>query len=434
MRAPTSRGFVLVGVVMFVLALTILGLSLFALSGYEGEFLADTHSEEQALFRAEGGMALAQALLSVPPYQLTQSHAAEDTESVVRATAWQDRGGSLDSTGTLDWSKDVFLRVTTQVGSQSRVVEQRFSPQQHYSPYKRLFTARAIHYTEFDASHHSRAGSTDLSGTREAIWQWVQAASDTAWIDDGNVRWYSGRPMLTVEAPTPNLTDYFAAFYATSDSADYRDNTRNLHELRFDAGSDAATRFLHSPSKSASALLADPARHYDFYCTKSIDIEVRGTCVWMAPTGIRFDNFVTFQRAPGAHQAPTLVIVTGPNSQHIDGYGDYRDVGLWFFDGGVRVEDDVRLILVSSGGVRVEMANSNGGGGGYDDIRMPHLNIFADHLRMMGPRPHYGEMDLGYTSSMDALMDDLVSRGVLPTATGQAAGGFTPVAGTWRLP
>ena len=37
-------------------------------------------------------------------------------------------------------------------------------------------------------------------------------------------------------------------------------------------------------------------------------------------------------------------------------------------------------------------------------------------------------------SGMDALIDDLVSRGVLPTASGQAAGGFTPVAGSWRSP
>jgi hypothetical protein len=43
-----DRGFVIVGVVMFVLALTILGLSLFSLSSYESQFLNRSLAREQA--------------------------------------------------------------------------------------------------------------------------------------------------------------------------------------------------------------------------------------------------------------------------------------------------------------------------------------------------------------------------------------------------
>ncbi len=53
-----ERGFVLVAVVMFVLALTILGFSLYGLSSYEGQFLSRSLATQQSLYRAEGGQEL----------------------------------------------------------------------------------------------------------------------------------------------------------------------------------------------------------------------------------------------------------------------------------------------------------------------------------------------------------------------------------------
>ena len=66
------------------------------------------------------------------------------------------------------------------------------------------------------------------------------------------------------------------------------------------------------------------------------ELRVRGTCVWMAPTGIRRSPLVV-QAPPGRDASPAVVIVTGPNGLD-QNYGDYRDVGLWFFDNGVKVE------------------------------------------------------------------------------------------------
>ncbi len=451
-RAAGARGFVLVGVVMFVLALTILGLSLYAISGYEGQFLTDTQAEEQALFRAEGGMALAQSLLSVSPYKLDQSHFAEDYEGIVRATAWQrTSAGLLDSTSYLDWSKNVVLRVSTRVGNQTKVVQQEFSPQQRYSPYRRLFTARLIEYTSRDGSNFNRANSAHLNGPRQAVWQYVRNASDTSWVRD--VYWDSGRPMLTVETPTPDVAGYFSSNFTGADSAAYPDNSGGEHRVVLDAGSDVATRAFRNPRIAPNAANLDLADCYGFYCTSELKVEVRGTCVWMAPDGIRFDNRVTFKRASGANANPTLIIVTGPNGRDLN-FGDYRDVGLWFFDDGVKVEGGVRVIIVSSGHVRLEVAEQGGGGGGgfahpggmdppggggggggtSYEFTLPFLNVFADHITMMGPRQQDGEMNLAYSSTMDALIDDLVARGVLPVASGQAAGGFTPVADSWRTP
>ena len=54
--AASERGFVLVGVVMFVLALTILGLSLFALSSYEAQFQTSSYLSGQAFNVAQSGV------------------------------------------------------------------------------------------------------------------------------------------------------------------------------------------------------------------------------------------------------------------------------------------------------------------------------------------------------------------------------------------
>src|SRR6266516_3851897 len=55
-RSPEQRGFVLVGVVMFVLALTILGISLFTLSNYESQFFDASYNQSQAFYDALSGI------------------------------------------------------------------------------------------------------------------------------------------------------------------------------------------------------------------------------------------------------------------------------------------------------------------------------------------------------------------------------------------
>lgn len=448
-RGPREQGFVLVGVVMFVLALTILGLSLYGLSTYEGQFLTDTQSEEQALFQAEGGMALAQELISVPPYSLSQSHQAEGYEGIQRATAWQINNNLPDSTAFINWSRSVFIRVRTKVGSQWRIVEAEFTPQQRHSPYKRLFTGTtSIAYSDKDASNRSRVGSTTLRG---AIWQTVHAASDTSWLQ--HLDWQNGRPMLTEDAPAPDVSGFLSQHFATAGTAVYADSSGGENKIEFDAGLSGNPAYFKSPRKTQSSMQAPAASNYGFYCTADLELSVRGTAVWLAPTGIRFDNHITIRKLGGSTGTPTLVIVTAPNGTDLN-YGDYRDMGLWFFDQGLTVEDNVRVILVSSGHVRMEIASVSGGGGGGGgaahpgggdppgggggggslNFVLPYLNVFANRITMMGPRSQDGVMNLTYNSSMDALIDDLISRGALPAASGTATGGYTMVAGTWRLP
>ncbi len=54
--AGAQRGFALVGVVMFILVLTILGLSLFSLTGYESQFMQRSLDRAEAFHAAAGGL------------------------------------------------------------------------------------------------------------------------------------------------------------------------------------------------------------------------------------------------------------------------------------------------------------------------------------------------------------------------------------------
>jgi hypothetical protein len=308
----------------------------------------------------------------------------------------------------MNWSIPC-IRVRTRVGTQYRTVEAEFTPSERRSPYKRLFTGvTRIHYTDRDASNRSRVGSTTLTGP---IWQTIHAPGDTAWLQD--VTWTQPHEMLGDDAPAPDVAGFFATNPpASAPMAVYADSGGGEHRIRMDAGSDGGLAYFRSPPKTKASMQVETASHYGFYCTSEMTLEVRGTCVWLAPVGIRFDNRVTIKKGSGAGVPPTLIIVTQANGTDMN-FGDYRDVGLWFFDQGVRVEDNVRVIFVSSGHVRMEIASIEGGGGGGSarrpggldppgggggtlNFRLPYLTVFADRITMMGPRSRDGEMVLSY--------------------------------------
>lgn len=457
-----ERGFVLVGVVMFVLALTILGLSLYGLSSYEGQFLTDTQCEEQAVMRAEGGIEMVQALISMPPYRLSQAKLAEGKEGIAYAKAWQVWNSANDSTKVMNWSDSVYVVVGANVNGVRRSVSGIYRPTFHLNPYKRLIaTPTPIFYNTTDKDGFSRIGSTTFRGS---VWQTVAAPADTVWTSC--VSWPSGRPMVTEPAPTPNLTAFLSQYYATATIASYPVSDNSDNRIVLDAGSSSALKYFRCPATSNYSKNYDHWMDYDFVVHPKLEIRVRGTAVWMVQAGMRFNNEVSVV-AIGSEPA-NLIIVTGPNGRHIEGAGggpdDYRNVGLWCFGlGRISATENVRVFLVSSGMVRIEkFASGSGGGGGGEgrpngggagtdppgggsgagayDIAFPFLNIFAQSLWLMGPLPAKGTMRLTYSSTaseatmMDALVDDLLSRGALPPVPGAAGGAFTLLPGSWRQP
>src|SRR5262245_17287191 len=62
-RAREEAGFILPGVVMFVLVLTIIGLSLFSLSSYEAQFMHQTLRKTEAFYEAASAIDRARFVL-----------------------------------------------------------------------------------------------------------------------------------------------------------------------------------------------------------------------------------------------------------------------------------------------------------------------------------------------------------------------------------
>lgn len=420
------------GVVMFVLALAILGLSLFSLSSYEAGFFQASLDQERATQRAAGGIELVKRLVTMNPDDLGRAKLAQGRLGIVYANAWQVVGATLDSTGGVDWSRRVFIRVKTQTGSRTRMVEGEFIPVEEASPYKRLITSNLLisHPLTGGSTPTSRLNTTTLIGN---VWQSVRASSDTAWT--GRVVWSSGRPMRTVIAPVPDVTGFLSAnLSGATPQVAWQDSTLSTHEMKLDAGSGAgANRFFRSPVKTSGATTYSSGilgASFDFFDDRPTSLHVRGTCIWMVPAGIRFESMVTVDNKTfgGGGAGPhTLIIAAGPNGR-LTTPQDYRDIGIWFF-GGLEIEDGVRVFLVTDGELRLEDFS----GGNASDV--DGINLFSDGLFLMGPTaPSTGSrfMRLRYRSDMDALVDDLVAAGRLPAGGTATATSFTLVPGSWR--
>ncbi len=421
---PSESGFVLVGVVMFVLALAILGLSLFSLSSYEAGFFQQSLDQERATQQAAGGVELVKSLVAMSPDDLSRAKAAEGQLGIVHANAWQVVGATLDSVGGVDWSKHVFIRVKTRVGQSVRLVEGRFIPKVSVNPYKHVITSRGpVWYNIITPPGPlTRMGSTTLTGK---VWQSVGASIDTAWtsyVDRAAVP-----PIRTEPAPVANVGDYFAANMASATPTQWVTQVGAQYEMTLDAGSSTATRFFRSPAMAPSAAAtADLGTSFDFFNDKPLNLNVRGKCVWMAPAGIRFDGRLNVRRIGGMSATNTLIIVAGPNGR-LTMPQDYRDIGIWLFTGMQIESNDVRVFLVSDGELRLEDF------AGDNQSDMMGVSLFGDGLWFMGPRQASGKTwNLRYEPDMDARVDDLLGAGLLPSATGIVSTSFTLVPGSWR--
>ncbi len=131
-----SQGFVLVGVVMLVLALTILGFSLFSLSGFEAQFFGGAMHETQAFYDATGGIDRAKFVLENTG-NLASVKQDLPLEGVVWASARYVESG--DSTRDVDWddaTKLIQIRVVAEERGLRKVLEANFTPGSQHSVYE----------------------------------------------------------------------------------------------------------------------------------------------------------------------------------------------------------------------------------------------------------------------------------------------------------
>jgi hypothetical protein len=121
------------------------------------------------------------------------------------------------------------------------------------------------------------------------------------------------------------------------------------------------------------------------------------------------------------------VIVAGQNG--VDEWNE--KAGIWLF-GGLH-SPTVPVILISDGAILVEQFNSH-----YASLSAPALCMYGLYTFLTGPRTvpeHAGDppplTTLGYSSSMDDLIDYLSAQGALPNTSATKAT-FALVPGSWH--
>src|SRR5258705_342375 len=108
---------------MFILALTILGLSLFALSSYEGQYMNRSLDSDQALYTAESGIEHAKFVLARKGRLEDVGSGPYFPSGVVYVSAHRTDGVDPDSVGPVPLNVPIRISVIASVESQSRMIE-----------------------------------------------------------------------------------------------------------------------------------------------------------------------------------------------------------------------------------------------------------------------------------------------------------------------
>jgi hypothetical protein len=407
-----ARGFVLVGVAMFVLVLTILGLSLFSLSGFEAQFFARSNERARAFNVAASGIERARfALMATDSLQSVWQQLPSGELNY--AVALQGGAGPTDgdSAGKVDWKgPNIWIRTVAQVGVAQVVLQARFDPNEPETFYKRLITARDV---QLDVPG-PRWSQIYLSG---AIMLPEPSFSDTAWNrpPDGPVpcMFPFTRPPIQIHAnplPLPPLDSYFAEKLALPQLQQWSLNGAS-HDYGLLAGIGNIGYFYRPPN--------NPADSWTVQENQASTIHVSGTAVWLADPGIDFLDNVTVQGNPITDR---LIIVARPK---VHG----QPTGAIEFEGGLT--SDVPLILVSDGKVRFDSQPV------YTvATRVAYLSIYCNRVQIGGPDAP-AKMELTHPPSLlpnvlDPIIDELFAAGVLPNVDLGTQSRLSLVAGTWE--
>ena len=418
-----DRGFVLIGVVMFVLALTILSLSLYGLSSYESQFLGQTHDQNVALDEAESGMAMACQLLAQPPYHLSGSTAVVGLDHVTRAVAWQDvAGGGVDSMGTVNTDTTVTVLVSADVNGSERTIQARFRPKEQNQYYKHLFTSTdpiVVYPKSYPDGGSSRVGTVALSGP---VWQF--AADTSQWADPSNpaqATWAGPHPVLHDPIGVLDIADFF--------------QQHNGATNRAVAGSPPSLN-LEGPDGSETYYTATTAEQQAFHqwslysSAGSFRIDVQGTAVLLLPFGARFEGGLEVV-GHGLH--PVLVIVTAPNPL---GDPDFPLASFWLFGGmdahklvGATPDYAHMPVVLATAGQALFEQHNNSTTNSYAEA----LSVWASEVLMTGPKPG-SQFSLDYDPLvMDPVIDELLSDGDLPQPPSSGTPqGYTLIPGSWQ--
>ncbi len=404
---------------MFMLALTILGLSLFALSSYEAQFFNASAAREQSLQSSESGMEVVKALLAMDPPRLENAQLAVGQFGVTSAMAYQwrsDLPADTVSQGPVNWDSTVVIVVSARHRAEERTLQARFIPTSGENPYQRLITAGlGIHY---DTEETSDPSAFHLHGR---VWQHVQTASDTAWTD--YVTWTSGRPIEPSPTAQPMADAFVDANLPTASDPTQVEFEHiyafQLEFLNFGWG----PKYFRSPDSPTDPDTQDDPEYqdYTFYTHHPLEITIRGTVVWVVPEGICFRNHVTVVTEGGA--PGTLVIVAKANGRD----PGHENHGIWF-QGGLEVTDsNARVYLVSQGDIGVTHGHDSNAGRESRAVSI----VAGGDVAIGGPNPDHRDRLFYHADTMDALGELLLAQGALPRVAGGTGTTFALARKSW---
>lgn len=414
MNRHDEPGFVLVGVVMFVLALTILGLSLFSLSSFESQFMTRSLSSEQAFNAAQGGIAEARYRLIAKG---NLGHVADlaGTGKITSAVAIQEQAGAPESTGAvLLGGNDVLIRIGATVNGETRRLEAWFQPHISINVYKRLMAlsdpASGLHVVTFDPpacdTTQPRWETTRLSGN-----VWMNTASLT------NCDSIAQPPSFEAPGgvPDPAIDAFFAVHWATATPVN---NTGYSNKFNLNAtGTPDNVKFFKTPAPDPDS--ANWSLAVAFQGGNEPEITVNGTAIWMFDRGATLLRQVTVKGPPNA----LLVLVAKPTTSP-----SAPGTGLTFVSG---IESQgPGVVLVSNGRVEIETEIQQ------TTNTIDFLSVYARHARIMGPI-QAGPTRLLTLShppghALDTRLDFLWDNGYLPNATGASGAALSFRPGSWR--
>jgi hypothetical protein len=425
----TSDGFVLVGVLMFILVLTILGLTLFSLSSIEAQFFYRSNDDLTAFYSALSGIERAKFVLSATnSLAKAQSIGGVPIEGLEYTVAKQGTDfNTADSSGAVNWDNgtQVWIRSLAVVNGERALVEARFTPHAKNTIYQRLFTlsdpAQGLSVDAATGHQIQLAGplvqsSTDVTFLTAALVPpspySVGAAVSSPDLAGYFGQWWSGASVIVPNIDGNGTDTYNLNATNSQDQVAFFKTPLSLHDDQ-----------INPDCWSLEADYGNPGRDPN---VNTASITVHGTCIWLFDHGARFYKRLIVYGSGGANDA--LVLVSGVNLTTKDDAGE----GV-LFKSGLSNPGNVPIVLVSSGGVGIQHSV---GSAPQTNTVLGYLSVFAAGSDIEGPDP-------GFIASLShpagapqdypgGVIGRLVEDGYLPNTTTSTTGDFTPIAGAWH--
>lgn len=401
-----ERGFALVGVVMFVLVLTILGLSLFSLSGFEAQFFYRSQDEGQAFWNAVGGIERAKFMLT--HHDSLQSVWVQPGSygGVIYARAMQ-KG---DSSGAVDWggTERVTIRVVGVQGDGRRMLESSFIPSRPGNVYKHLIstfgTTRSNRITVIPGG----PGLSEVWLTGE-VWQ---NTTDVAWTGCGPPL-PGSHPTSIGGVPDPDLDSFFSIHVAGATDVPYT----SAGDYDFPSGGYYKT----------TGRMTNGWSLYQNTGSPSINVH-NNTVIWMFEHGAHFETGPDPVEIIGGGPNAALVLVAKSNElaplEPETGFSFQSGTPTW------PILSAVPVFIVTDGQVWLEQIGNN-----TDNTSIGYISIYAQNFVMQGPNPgHLMSLAHPISATQDVpsgLVDFLYDQGFLPNTTAGLRASLAPVSGSW---